>query len=705
MNNNRAKEIIRFAIVGATATLIHYAVYYLLLPHADKNIAYTTGYVVSFVCNFLLTARFTFRVSPTWQRLLRFSGSHVVNYLVSMALFNLFCWLGIPATLAPLPVYAIAVPVSFLLVRYAMKKEKSLLAALPLLLLTPLTTLAQPTDIEHMTFVRRSFVRNYYNLRQPYAQINLRGTHLLEEHANNLVVTRLKGDVSLRQQYGRLIIEGVSQASPQPPPTGGGVGGECIIRCSDFNPFLCYEASFAPPTSQASPQPPPIGGGVNIDLPKENATHLPSQTHQTPPSPVSPPVGGVGGGFGGSSSSEMGICFYDADGANRIVVYKRSDAVGVRFVNNGQCVDSFSVDDRHALPLTLRVQTTGARLHVFLRGSDYDTLLFSRRIPHSLMGGEEYWPRALCRKWSFGLYARLGAGRQAVAEGIEAFFSSGTGQADPAIVQHKDGSPYIRDNRLYVALTTRGFEEIPDSHQGIYSIDVTTMQWRKEATLLFERDGDGRLHPYHATKMVCDDDSQTWMIMTVSHGEDHRLLWGTSASDLLHGYHVVDTHPLDEPYAPTATDEDPDFLYDEATRQWLLVYVSIVGKKGYQTVLCKSHRWNGDYKVMAVSDEGNTTGPRLLRTSRGLSVLSGGDDYHVLNYPDLRRRGTLHTVYPDGGFRGWASIAPIAEDNGTRYLWITFDRGRTLGRYSYGTLYHYLSLESDPTPQHPLTPP
>ncbi|MBQ6651851.1 MAG: GtrA family protein [Prevotella sp.] len=631
-------EIVRFGIVGTTAMVIHYGIYYVLLPYIDKNIAYTIGYVVSFLCNFLMSSRFTFRVKPTWRRLLRFSGSHGINYFISVALFNFFCWLGVPAKLAPLPVYAIAVPISFLLVRFALKKGEMRIGALLLLLSAGLTAQGQGTGIEDLTFVRRSFVRNYYNLRQPYAQINLRGTHLLEEHANNLVVNRLGGNVTLRQQYGKLMVEGSE------------TGGECMIRCSDFNPFLCYEAGIA---------------------------SLPDSTEGT--------------------SSEMGICFYDTDGANRIVVYKRSDAVGVRFVDNGTCIDSLTVNDHHALPLTLRVQTTGARLHVFVQGSDCDTLLFSRRIPYCFMDGKSFWPRAVCRKWNFGLYARLGARQQAVADRIEAFFSSGTGQADPAIVQHKDGSPYIRDNRLFVALTTRGFEEIPDSHQGIYSIDVSTMEWRKEGTLLFERNGDGMLHPYHATKMVWDNDSQTWMLMTVSHGEDHRLLWATSKADLLHGYHVVDTHQLHEPYAQTGTDEDPDFLWDEQTRQWLLAYVSVVGKKGYQTVLCKSKQWNGGYKEMAVSEVGNTTGPRLLRTGRGLCVLSGGDDYHVLNFPDLKRRGGLKIIYPDGGFRGWASIAPVPEGDGTRYLWITFDRGRTLGRYSYGTLYHYLSIEHDTT--------
>ena len=114
------KEIIRFAVVGVVATAIHYAIYYALLPYIDKNIAYTIGYFISFLCNFLLSSYFTFKVAPTWKRLVRFAGSHVANYVLQIILLNLFCWLGIPEKWAPLPVYAIAVPVNFLLVRLAL---------------------------------------------------------------------------------------------------------------------------------------------------------------------------------------------------------------------------------------------------------------------------------------------------------------------------------------------------------------------------------------------------------------------------------------------------------------------------------------------------------------------------------------------------------------------------------------------------------
>lgn len=124
----RLLEIMKFGIVGTTAMMIHYGIYYVLLPLTDKNIAYFIGYFLSFLCNFLMSSYFTFRVIPTWRRFVRFSGSHGANYLIYAGLFNFFCWAGIPDVWAPLPVYLIAVPVSFILVRLALKtknKDKS----------------------------------------------------------------------------------------------------------------------------------------------------------------------------------------------------------------------------------------------------------------------------------------------------------------------------------------------------------------------------------------------------------------------------------------------------------------------------------------------------------------------------------------------------------------------------------------------------
>lgn len=118
------KEAVRFGIVGVVATATHYGIYYLLQPHINVNIAYTTGYALSFIANFYLTSYFTFGTKPSWRKLMGMGGAHLINYLLHLALLNLFLFMGITKTWAPVPVFAIAIPINFLLVRFVFKHKK-----------------------------------------------------------------------------------------------------------------------------------------------------------------------------------------------------------------------------------------------------------------------------------------------------------------------------------------------------------------------------------------------------------------------------------------------------------------------------------------------------------------------------------------------------------------------------------------------------
>lgn len=111
-------EAVRFAAVGVLATALHYGLYLALLRAVPANVAYATGYVVSFLANFYLTAFFTFRARPSWRRFTGMAGAHGVNFLLHMTLLNAFLWLGVPEAIAPVPVFAVAIPVNFLLVRW-----------------------------------------------------------------------------------------------------------------------------------------------------------------------------------------------------------------------------------------------------------------------------------------------------------------------------------------------------------------------------------------------------------------------------------------------------------------------------------------------------------------------------------------------------------------------------------------------------------
>lgn len=117
-------EAIRFGLVGIMATGLHWLVYWAMLPWCSAYVAYTVAYVLSFLANFLATSYVTFRTRPTWTRLWGMTGAHAINFVVHIVLLAAMLRLGVPERLAPAPVYCVAVPINFVLVRLVFKKTK-----------------------------------------------------------------------------------------------------------------------------------------------------------------------------------------------------------------------------------------------------------------------------------------------------------------------------------------------------------------------------------------------------------------------------------------------------------------------------------------------------------------------------------------------------------------------------------------------------
>lgn len=134
-HNGQLGEAFRFICVGVIATLLQYGVYWALTKlFADStptgksqfysSVFMTAAYLVSFVFNFIASTRYTFKVKANARRGAGFAFSHVVNWALQMGTLNLFLWLGLGKTLAPIPMFAICIPVNFLLVRYFLKDKK-----------------------------------------------------------------------------------------------------------------------------------------------------------------------------------------------------------------------------------------------------------------------------------------------------------------------------------------------------------------------------------------------------------------------------------------------------------------------------------------------------------------------------------------------------------------------------------------------------
>jgi len=120
-------QFIRFCIIGTCAAAVHYGIYFLLQYWINLNIAYTAGYVISFVGNYFLTNYFTFRTRPSWGKFIGFAGSHGLNYLLHIILFNIFLWAGVHKLIAPPLVMLVAMLAQFSVLRivFTWNKNKS----------------------------------------------------------------------------------------------------------------------------------------------------------------------------------------------------------------------------------------------------------------------------------------------------------------------------------------------------------------------------------------------------------------------------------------------------------------------------------------------------------------------------------------------------------------------------------------------------
>ncbi len=146
-------EFARFVVVGVGATLVHLAAYFILLGVAGAavehsllpELCYAVGYGISFVFNYIVSLKWTFRVGHSVGKSIGFSISHLLNALLHLFLFHYLNLFGCGAALAafvvgivpdlvavfpmlaqgesytPFFVYALAIPMNFLMVRYVLK--------------------------------------------------------------------------------------------------------------------------------------------------------------------------------------------------------------------------------------------------------------------------------------------------------------------------------------------------------------------------------------------------------------------------------------------------------------------------------------------------------------------------------------------------------------------------------------------------------
>ncbi len=140
-----------------------------------------------------------------------------------------------------------------------------------------------------------------------------------------------------------------------------------------------------------------------------------------------------------------------------------------------------------------------------------------------------------------------GAGDQPVSAvtAVRAGLFGRVGVRDPHVVQLADGSPYIRDGKLYLTLTCAGLGFFQQAHWGVFTLDLTDLSRLEQVGHIFSS-RDGNVLGDHAGQIVIDDETAIVAMSSwgdFAPGEIH-VRCTTTNRELLSGVSVLDTKPL-----------------------------------------------------------------------------------------------------------------------------------------------------------------
>ena len=360
----------------------------------------------------------------------------------------------------------------------------------------------------------------------------------------------------------------------------------------------------------------------------------------------------------------------------------------MRFVRGDETLFSFAAPTNAAPPYEMHVMLTGAHTPaVFVTKDGVTTLAALTKWP------EELDPRSA---------ALTNSVRCVVSEnlrGPKVSLSAGIGQADTRFVtEGRCNRPYRKDGRLFFTFSARAY----GAYLGVMSFDPDRLDFRLEGVILFDY-GDGLLRNDVAADLFYDDVADEWRAYVSNFSTTGDVLNRRAKGGLncawskacpLFGVSVMRAKSL----GFGGMNEDPDGYWDEGAKKWRLLVSEFVRGGGIRASLWESDRWDGDFVRLAGPVAEDSTGTTLASVGGEVVALSGGSgrQFHVYDYPTLRRKGFLEMRDPpwevssSGNGRSWPAYAELPDGRG---ILLTFDRvnfpGMPKPNWTYGGLYLY----------------
>jgi putative flippase GtrA len=114
-------RVIRFGLVGAINTGVYYGLYLVFVQVVPYLVAHVIAFVLAMIGSYLLNTYITFRTRPSWRTFFLFPLSNLANFVITtVGLTVLVDWFGVDEEIAPIPVAAVAIPITFLVAQHVM---------------------------------------------------------------------------------------------------------------------------------------------------------------------------------------------------------------------------------------------------------------------------------------------------------------------------------------------------------------------------------------------------------------------------------------------------------------------------------------------------------------------------------------------------------------------------------------------------------
>ena len=250
-----------------------------------------------------------------------------------------------------------------------------------------------------------------------------------------------------------------------------------------------------------------------------------------------------------------------------------------------------------------------------------------------------------------------------------------TGIRDQHLVQHSDGTPFVRDGKAYFTGTCAGLGFFQQAHWGVFTLDLAQpTRLEQVAQLYFRR--DGLLLGDHAGQIVRDDDRDEWIVANSSWGDfDFKGLHVrhlTTTDDILSGVHVLETQRTSLPTEQSSW--DPGMTRIDG--RWYVGFVESPSQRPFDfhpalAVAPEGAAWDEELELVGAATElHQTEGPILAQVQDTWWFLaSDGDAQH---YPvfdlSMRRVGRLDAPYETN--IPHPQLLPLADGG---FLLVTFD--------------------------------